>query len=94
MKDVDGTRELASKSQRGDDQQLMVSVSDTGLGLPAQKDRIFDAFFTTKIHGIGLGLRTSRSIIESHGGRLWAADNPPRRASFYRTPPAHAQTHR
>jgi signal transduction histidine kinase len=94
MKDVDGTRELAIKSQRGDDRQLMVSVSDTGLGLPAQKDRIFDAFFTTKIQGIGLGLRISRSIIESHGGRLWAADNSPRGTIFYPTLPAHAQTHR
>jgi signal transduction histidine kinase len=94
MKDVDGTRELAIKSQRGDDQQLMVWVSDTGLGLPAQKDRIFDAFFTTKIHGIGLGLRISRSIIESHGGPLWVADNSPRGTIFYPALPAHAQTHR
>jgi signal transduction histidine kinase len=93
MKDIDGTRELGIKSQTGDNQQLMVSVSDTGLGLPAQKDQIFDAFFTTKIHGIGVGLRISRSIIESHGGRLWAADNSPRGAVFYLTLPPHAQTH-
>jgi len=70
----------------------MVSVSDTGVGLPSQQaDQIFDAFFTTKLHGTGMGLRMSRSIIESHGGRLWAADNSPRGASFYLTLPAHTQ---
>ena len=84
MKDVDGTRELAIKSQRAEDGQLLVSVSDTGVGLPPQQaDQIFNAFFTTKPHGTGMGLRISRSIVESHGGRLWAADNSPRGASFY-----------
>jgi C4-dicarboxylate-specific signal transduction histidine kinase len=87
MKELDGTRELAIKSQRADKQQLMVSVSDTGVGLPQGPHKIFDAFFTTKLHGTGMGLRISRSIIESHGGRLWAADNLPRGASFYLTLP-------
>src|SRR5438445_704779 len=74
MKDVDGTRELAIKSQRAEDRQLLISVSDTGVGLPPQQaDQIFNAFFTTKLHGTGMGLRISRSIVESHGGRLWAA---------------------
>jgi C4-dicarboxylate-specific signal transduction histidine kinase len=83
MKDGHETRELAVKSQRAENEQLMVSVSDTGVGLPAQQaDQIFNAFFTTKHHGTGLGLSISRSIVESHGGRLWAADNPPRGASF------------
>jgi len=92
MKALDGTRELAIKSQRTQDEQLMVSVSDTGVGLPPQQaDRIFDAFFTTKPHGSGMGLRISRSIIESHGGRLWAADNSPRGASFYFTLPTEAK---
>jgi PAS domain S-box-containing protein len=89
MRDVDGVRELAIKSQRGENEHLLVSVSDTGVGLPAQQTaRMFDAFFTTKPHGTGMGLRISRSILESHGGRLWAADNPPRGASFYFTLPA------
>jgi len=66
----------------------MVSVSDTGIGLPQQADQIFKAFFTTKSQGTGMGLSISRSIIDSHGGRLWAADNSPRGASFYFTLPA------
>ena len=62
---------------------LLVSVSDTGIGLPPQQaNQIFNAFFTTKPHGTGMGLRISRSIVESHGGRLWAENNSPRGASF------------
>jgi PAS domain S-box-containing protein len=88
MKEVDGTRELTINSQRGENEQLVVSVSDTGVGLPAeQSDQIFNAFFTTKPHGTGMGLRIRRSIVESHGGRLWAADNSPRGAKFYFTLP-------
>ena len=84
MKDLDGSRELAIKSQRAENEQLMVSVSDTGVGLPLQQaDQIFNAFFTTKFHGTGMGLSISRSIVESHSGRLWAADNSPRGASFH-----------
>jgi PAS domain S-box-containing protein len=94
MKDVDGTRELSIKSQRAEDEQLLVSVSDTGVGLPPQQaDQIFNAFFTTKPHGTGMGLRISRSIVESHGGRLWAADTCPRGASFCFTLPTKAETH-
>jgi C4-dicarboxylate-specific signal transduction histidine kinase len=84
MKDVNGTRRLAIKSQRAENDQLTVSVSDTGVGLPLQHaDQIFNAFYTTKPHGTGMGLRISRSIAESHGGRLWAAENSPRGATFY-----------
>jgi PAS domain S-box-containing protein len=94
MKDVDGTRELSIKSQRAENEQLLVSVSDTGVGLPPQQaDQIFNAFFTTKPHGTGMGLRISRSIVESHGGRLWAADTCPRGASFCFTLPTKAETH-
>jgi signal transduction histidine kinase len=93
MKDVDDTRELTIQSQRDEDRQVLISVSDTGVGLPPeQTDKIFNAFFTTKTHGTGMGLRISRSIVESHGGRLWAADNSPRGASFCFTLPTKAET--
>src|SRR6202022_4862356 len=73
MKDVDGTRELDIKSQRTENEHIQVSVSDTGVGLPAQQaDQIFNAFFTTKVQGTARGLSISRSIVESHGGKLWA----------------------
>jgi signal transduction histidine kinase len=94
MKDADGTRELAINSQRTENEQILVSISDTGVGLPEQQaDQIFHAFFTTKPNGTGMGLRISRSIIESHGGRLWAADNSPRGAAFYLTLPVQAAAH-
>jgi C4-dicarboxylate-specific signal transduction histidine kinase len=84
MKNMDGTRKLALKSQRRENEQILVTVSDTGVGLPPQQaDQIFKAFFTTKPHGTGMGLSISRSIVESHGGRLWATDNSPRGASFH-----------
>jgi len=87
MKDVDGTRELALNSQQTESEQLLVTVRDTGKGLPPQRDQIFDAFFTTKPQGLGMGLSISRSIVESHGGRLWTADNSPRGATFSITLP-------
>ena len=94
MKEVAATRELALKSQRAGNGELMVSVSDTGVGLPPQQaDQIFNAFFTTKVDGTGMGLRISRSIVESHGGRLWAANNSPRGASFHLTLPTKVEAH-
>jgi C4-dicarboxylate-specific signal transduction histidine kinase len=88
MNHVEGTRQLTVKVQRGKDEHLLVLVSDTGVGLPAeQAERIFNAFFTTKPYGTGMGLPISRSIVESHGGRLWAAANSDRGATFYFTLP-------
>jgi signal transduction histidine kinase len=90
MKEVNQARELSIRSQSGEDQQVVFVVSDTGVGLPPQHtEQIFNAFFTTKPSGIGMGLRISRSIVESHGGHLWATDNPPRGASFYFTLPTN-----
>ena len=89
MRDVNGTRELTINSRLGRDEELVVSVSDTGVGIPAQQaDQIFSAFFTTKPQGTGMGLRISRSIAESHGGRLWAAMNSSRGATFHLSLPA------
>jgi len=94
MKEVDGARQLAVKSQRTEKEEVLVSVSDTGVGLPPQQaDQIFNAFFTTKPHGTGMGLRISRSIVESHGGRLWVADNLPRGASFCFSLPTKVEAH-
>jgi signal transduction histidine kinase len=89
MKAVDETRELAIESRRTENEQLLVSVSDTGVGLPPnQEEQIFDAFFTTKSNGTGMGLRICRSIVESHGGRLWAGNNLVRGANFCLTLPS------
>jgi PAS domain S-box-containing protein len=83
MKDVDGIREMIIKSQRTENEQILVSVSDTGIGFPSQlAEQIFDPFFTTKPHGTGMGLRICRSIIESHGGRLWAEGAAGQGATF------------
>jgi PAS domain S-box-containing protein len=76
-------------SQLGEDSQIEISVNDTGPGLPGGKaDQIFDAFFTTKPQGSGMGLAISRSIVESHGGRIWANGDGGRGATFHFTLPA------
>jgi C4-dicarboxylate-specific signal transduction histidine kinase len=94
MKKSEGTRELAIKSQRAENEHLLITVSDTGVGLPSQQaDQIFNAFFTTKLNGTGMGLRISRSIVESHGGRLWADGDSPRGASFHFTLPTKVEAH-
>jgi signal transduction histidine kinase len=68
--------------------QVLISVSDTGMGLPAGRaDEIFDAFFATKPQESGMGLAICRSIVESHGGRLWATSNDGRGATFHFTLP-------
>jgi C4-dicarboxylate-specific signal transduction histidine kinase len=94
MREVNGTRQLIIRSQQAEDGQLLVSVSDTGVGLPPQQaEQIFNPFFTTKPQGTGMGLRISRSIMEAHGGRLWAATNSSRGATFHLTLPAKTAGH-
>ena len=79
---------LGVASRRTEDGQLLISVSDSGVGLPVDgHERIFEAFFTTKPHGTGMGLSISRRIIELHGGRLWASPNAGRGATFQFTLP-------
>jgi PAS domain S-box-containing protein len=86
MRDITG--ELSIKVRLAEDGQLVISVTDTGVGLPADDvDKIFDAFFTTKVQGTGLGLAITRSIIASHGGRIWATPNSGRGATFHFTLP-------
>jgi PAS domain S-box-containing protein len=80
--------ELSVKSQLGGDGQLLISVADMGVGLPADNaNKIFDAFFTTKSQGTGLGLAITRSIVKSHGGQIWATANSGRGATFHFTLP-------
>ena len=79
---------LTIKSEQNPEDQVLISVSDTGIGLPPERtDKVFDAFFTTKPQGTGMGLSISRSIIESHGGRLWATGNSDRGVTFQFTLP-------
>jgi PAS domain S-box-containing protein len=93
MKETTGGVELTIRSQ-AEDGRLLISVSDTGVGLPPEQgDLIFKAFFTTKDNGTGMGLPISRSIIESHGGRLWAAGTSGRGATFQFTLPATLAAH-
>ncbi|MDX6445234.1 MAG: hypothetical protein QOH71_2308 [Blastocatellia bacterium] len=93
MKYVEDKRELVIKSERWENEQVLVSVRDTGVGLPPQTDQIFNAFFTTKVHGTGMGLSISRSIVESHGGRLWVDGDSPRGATFHIALPTRVEAH-
>ena len=88
------TGELSIKSSLADDRLVLISVTDAGVGLPSDKtDQIFDAFFTTKPQGTGLGLAITRSIIESHGGRVWATANSGRGTTFHFTLPQQRAAH-
>jgi signal transduction histidine kinase len=72
----DRERDLVIRTQPGEGDQVRVSVQDSGIGVdPLSAERIFDAFHSTKPGGMGMGLSISRSIVESHGGRLWATSN-------------------
>ncbi len=92
MKDAGG--ELKIRARLNPEGQLMISISDTGVGLPAENtERIFDAFHTTKPQGTGMGLAITRSIVESHGGRVWATANQGSGATFHFTLPVEAEAH-
>jgi C4-dicarboxylate-specific signal transduction histidine kinase len=84
----DAPRELSITSARADSQHVVVAVRDSGHGLDADDlDRMFHAFYSTKPHGMGMGLAISRTLVEAHGGRLWASANVPRGAVFQFTLP-------
>jgi hypothetical protein len=90
---TDRPRELVIRSLRDEKLQALVSVTDCGVGISAEDaDRLFTAFFTTKSSGMGMGLSICRSIIEAHGGRLWATANVPHGATFQFTLPVNADT--
>ncbi len=87
-----GPRELLVRAEKVTPNGVLLSVSDTGAGLDEEKiEDIFNTFYTTKPEGMGMGLAISRSIIEAHGGRLWASVNAPRGATFQFTLPHHGQ---
>src|SRR5579859_2758708 len=95
---IDAMKEIGGKltigSRLASDGQVMVSIGDTGVGLPAENtERIFDAFHTTKPQGTGMGLAITRSIVEAHGGRVWATANAGAGATFHFTLPAKAEEH-
>jgi PAS domain S-box-containing protein len=83
MKEMSTPRKLTIATRQDENRQIIVSVTDTGVGLPpGHEEQIFTTFFTSKPQGIGMGLPISRSIIESHGGRLWASSNSGPGATF------------
>jgi len=87
----EGSRDLLISTGKAEPGGVLVAVRDSGPGLaPATLERLFEAFYTTKPSGLGLGLSICRSIIEAHGGRLWASANVPRGAMFHFMVPVHA----
>jgi C4-dicarboxylate-specific signal transduction histidine kinase len=90
---ADRPRQLVIRSRQDETQQVLVSVTDCGVGISAENaDRLFNAFFTTKSSGMGMGLSICRSIMAAHGGRLWATANLPHGATFQFTLPVNADT--
>ena len=84
----EGARELLITTKRHEVDGVLVAVHDSGPGIdPKHLDRVFDAFYTTKSSGVGMGLSICRSIIDAHGGRLWVSANEPRGAIFQFTLP-------
>jgi C4-dicarboxylate-specific signal transduction histidine kinase len=87
------TRTLSLESRTDESGNVLVAVRDSGTGFGSEVDRLFTPFFTTKGNGMGMGLPISRSLIESHGGRLWATANSPQGAVFSFTLPAASESH-
>jgi two-component system sensor kinase FixL len=84
MPDEVRDRKISLRSEIGENHKVRVAVSDRGTGIPAEElPSVFEAFFTTKQSGLGMGLSLSRSIIEGHGGSIWAENNPDKGATFF-----------
>jgi PAS domain S-box-containing protein len=90
--DDDQARVLHVESGTGESGEVLVAVRDMGTGLGSEPDRIFIPFYTTKTNGMGMGLSISRSLVEGHGGRLWAGPNSPRGSVFSFTLPVAAES--
>jgi len=89
----EATRELMIRTAQDGPDSVLVAVQDSGPGLkPESLDRLFEAFDTTKSGGMGMGLSICRSIIEAHGGRVWATANAPQGATFQFPLPQHRDT--
>jgi C4-dicarboxylate-specific signal transduction histidine kinase len=83
-----GDRKLSIRTALAGGEGICVSVADRGVGVaPDKLEKVFEPFFTTKVQGMGLGLSVCRTIITAHGGKLWAANNPERGATFFFTLP-------
>jgi signal transduction histidine kinase len=88
---IDRPREMVIRSRQDETEQVLVAVTDSGVGISVENaDRVFNPFFTTKSSGMGMGLSICRSIMEAHGGRLWATANIPHGATFQFTLPVNA----
>jgi signal transduction histidine kinase len=84
----EGSRELLICTEKAESNSALVAIRDSGPGLaPKIIDRLFEAFYTTKVHGMGIGLSVCRYLVEAHGGRIWAGANEPRGAVFQFTLP-------
>jgi signal transduction histidine kinase len=84
----EGSRELVISSAEAKSDNVLVTVQDSGPGVePASVERVFEAFYTTKLGGLGMGLSVCRSIVEAHGGQLWASASLPKGAMFHFTLP-------
>ena len=86
-----GQRRVVIKTAPHTPSEVGISVLDCGKGLPDDIDRVFETFYTTKPDGMGMGLSISRSIIQGHGGRLWATQNHPQGAVFHFTLPTNRE---
>jgi signal transduction histidine kinase len=85
----EGPRELSISTEQAQANGVLLAVRDSGPGIDAKHlERVFEAFYTTKSSGVGMGLSICRSIVEAHGGRLWAEANKPRGAVFQFTLPS------
>ena len=88
----DGLGKLVVRASKDEPDVVTISVRDSGIGIDEKnKDCIFDAFFSTKSQGLGMGLSISRSIIEEHGGRMWVTQNPDQGATFSFTVPFYKE---